>query len=183
MLSYIRYSHHSLKTLTNKKPRRAGVHTLPYIHIHTHTEVTSRSLIFEQFWLPILIVSLCSIPNIYIQVLQGIISQSKLKDKVDWFTVIILKYRYQERKHFFWGMYIWISNNYWFSITGQCWLSGFKFDFISIWKTKLNAIIKLFKSITSLSDKRIIHFCPLLTLLPDDESVPLDSFVGMRSLM
>lgn len=115
---YHTYSHHSLKTLTNQKPRRAGVHTLPYIHIHTHTEVTSRSLIFEQFWLPILIVSLCSIPNIYIQVLQGIISQSKLKDKVDWFTVIILKYRYQERKHFFWGMYIWISNNYWYSITG-----------------------------------------------------------------
>lgn len=86
-------------------------------------------------------------------------------------------------KTFFWGMYIWISNNYWYSITGQCWLSGFKFDFISIWKTKLNAIIKLFESITSLSDKRIIHFCPLLTLLPYDESVPLDSFVGMRSLM
>lgn len=31
------YSHHSLKNLTNPKPRLAGVHTLTYIHIPVHT--------------------------------------------------------------------------------------------------------------------------------------------------
>lgn len=94
--------------------------------------------------------------------------------------MIILKYWYQERKHFFEGC----TYEYLTTTDTQLPVNADYRDsnLTSFQYGRLNAIIKLFESITSLSDKRIIHFCPLLTLLPYDESVPLDSFVGMRSL-